>query len=129
MALINCKDCNHPVSDSAESCPKCGAPIPKVVREGQDQCPFCMTIVDAVATMCPSCRAQKGYTHAQGNVYGKIKTIWFGIVLPVILAMIATAFHAGFGGVVWLFMLIPIGMSAWRLATGPVWFQTTSVHN
>ena len=27
MALINCSECNHEVSDKAESCPKCGAPI------------------------------------------------------------------------------------------------------
>lgn len=27
MALINCSECNHEVSDKAEACPKCGAPI------------------------------------------------------------------------------------------------------
>jgi len=27
MALINCGECNHEVSDKAEACPKCGAPI------------------------------------------------------------------------------------------------------
>ena len=27
MALINCSECNQEVSDKAESCPKCGAPI------------------------------------------------------------------------------------------------------
>ncbi|MCU8000189.1 zinc ribbon domain-containing protein [Shewanella sp. SM95] len=27
MALINCSECNREVSDKAESCPKCGAPI------------------------------------------------------------------------------------------------------
>ena len=27
MALINCPDCNTEVSDKAESCPKCHAPI------------------------------------------------------------------------------------------------------
>jgi len=29
MPLINCKDCNSEISDSAESCPKCGAPYQK----------------------------------------------------------------------------------------------------
>lgn len=27
MALISCSECNHQVSDKAEACPKCGAPI------------------------------------------------------------------------------------------------------
>jgi hypothetical protein len=27
MALINCSECKQEVSDKAESCPKCGAPI------------------------------------------------------------------------------------------------------
>lgn len=27
MSLINCSECNHEVSDKAESCPKCGLPI------------------------------------------------------------------------------------------------------
>ncbi len=27
MALINCTECNHEVSNKAEACPKCGAPI------------------------------------------------------------------------------------------------------
>lgn len=27
MALINCNECNHEVSDKAPACPKCGVPI------------------------------------------------------------------------------------------------------
>ncbi|MGV0036567.1 MAG: zinc-ribbon domain-containing protein [Candidatus Azotimanducaceae bacterium WSBS_2022_MAG_OTU7] len=27
MTLISCGECNHEVSDKAEACPKCGAPI------------------------------------------------------------------------------------------------------
>lgn len=27
MALINCPDCNHQVSDAAPACPSCGRPI------------------------------------------------------------------------------------------------------
>lgn len=29
MALIKCKECGSEVSDSAKTCPKCGAPVPK----------------------------------------------------------------------------------------------------
>lgn len=129
MALINCNDCNNQISESAESCPKCGAPVPKVLREGQEQCPFCMTTVEEHATVCPGCRAMKGYTHASGNVYGRGKTIWFGILLPIILTIVSGIFGAGVAGFVFLIMLIPIIGSAWRLMRGPIWFQTTNVHN
>ncbi len=61
MALIKCKDCNNDISDSAASCPKCGAPVPITIGSGQEQCPHCMTVVDENATKCPSCRAVKGY--------------------------------------------------------------------
>ena len=27
MALINCKECNNQISDTASACPKCGAPV------------------------------------------------------------------------------------------------------
>jgi predicted amidophosphoribosyltransferase len=27
MALINCKECNKEISDQAQSCPHCGAPL------------------------------------------------------------------------------------------------------
>ena len=30
MALINCTECNHEISDKAEKCPNCGFPIPKL---------------------------------------------------------------------------------------------------
>jgi hypothetical protein len=29
MALINCKECKAEISDSAKTCPKCGAPVPQ----------------------------------------------------------------------------------------------------
>jgi len=31
MALINCKDCNSEISDSAEACLECGALVPKTI--------------------------------------------------------------------------------------------------
>ncbi len=33
MALINCSECNHQVSDKASSCPNCGAPITHTYKE------------------------------------------------------------------------------------------------
>ena len=37
MALIQCKECGATVSDLAESCPKCGAPIAKKPSVEQQQ--------------------------------------------------------------------------------------------
>ena len=129
MALIKCKDCDNEVSDSAESCPKCGAPIVKAVGEDQEQCPFCMSILSADAAVCTGCNAMKGYTHAQGNVYGKGKTIAMGIALPGIIAFIAFGFSSTFSTFVGLFLLIPVILSARRLMKGEIWFRTTNVHN
>ena len=128
MALVKCKDCDNEVSESAESCPKCGAPMPRVIGPDQEQCPFCMTVVSNKATVCPSCRAQKGYTQSRGNVYGLIATLWFGILLPIILMFVGQVFGPTIGAVIVLLLLIPVVMSVFRLITGPVWFQTTSVH-
>ena len=128
MALVKCKDCENDVSESAESCPKCGAPMPKTIRDDQEQCPFCMTVVSSEAMVCPSCRAQKGYTQSRGNVYGRLKTIWFGILLPIVLMVVGQVFGPAIGGFVVLLLLIPVVLSVKRLITGPVWYQTTSVH-
>lgn len=32
MALINCPECSHQVSELAPSCPNCGAPIAKILN-------------------------------------------------------------------------------------------------
>ena len=34
MALIKCKECGHEVSDKADKCPNCGAPVPKKSSAG-----------------------------------------------------------------------------------------------
>ena len=46
MALIQCKDCNNEISDSAASCPKCGAPVPRTIGANEQQCPHCMTVLN-----------------------------------------------------------------------------------
>ena len=85
MALINCKDCNSEISDSAESCPKCGAPVPKTIGADEEQCPHCMTVVHKDATKCPGCRAVKGYLYERRyGVFGKYSSILWGIIVPAI---------------------------------------------
>ena len=34
MALIKCPECNHDVSDTAESCPNCGFSLSSIIDEG-----------------------------------------------------------------------------------------------
>lgn len=128
MALIKCKDCQKDISDSAESCPNCGAPVPKVVGINDEQCPFCMTIFSKDATVCPSCKAQKGYTQASGVVYNKMRTIIMGVIVPGLIALFAFSFGTTFGYLVGIFLMIPVVLSIRRLMAGPMWFQTRSVN-
>ena len=129
MALINCKDCDKEISETAAACPGCGSPIERKVREGEEQCGFCSTILPDEAMVCTGCGALKGYTYNRGNVYGKWQTIWWGIVLPVILASVAQMFGPTIGAIVVLVVLFVVGMSVKRLITGPVWWKSTNVHH
>jgi len=128
MALIQCIECNNEVSDAAASCPKCGAPVPRTLAADQEACPFCMTAVHESATICPGCRARKGYTHAQGVIYGKFQTWLFGVIVPGIIALIAFGTFTGIGFLVGLVFLIPVVLCGLRLKNGPVWFQTTGIN-
>lgn len=120
MPLINCKDCDTEISDSAESCPKCGAPVPKTLSADEAACPHCMSVVHKDAWVCSGCGAKKGYAHNKGSVYGKVATIVWGIIVPII----GTAIFPPAG-----FILVPIALfCAYRLFSGPVWYQVTSVN-
>ena len=37
MALINCPECNHEISDQAKACPHCGCPVKKKVTRADEQ--------------------------------------------------------------------------------------------
>jgi RNA polymerase subunit RPABC4/transcription elongation factor Spt4 len=123
MALIKCKDCNNDVSDSAAACPKCGAPIPKTIGPDEEQCPFCMTVVNRMATVCPGCKAVKGYATNNYGVMGKWAMIGFGIVLTTILALVILPYF-------WPLSLLFAGVTAfsvYRIWRGPVWYQRMNV--
>lgn len=57
MSLIKCKECGHVVSDKAQSCPHCGAPVENVVK-----CAECGTILPETSTACPNCGCPKEYS-------------------------------------------------------------------
>ena len=120
MALIDCKECSNQISDTAASCPKCGAAVPKTIGPDEEQCPHCMSIVSNNAWVCAGCGAKKGYTHNRGNVYGKVATIIWGIIVPIIGTMVFPPIGLIF---------IPIALFCiYRLIRGPVWYQMTSVN-
>lgn len=120
MALINCKDCNSEISDSAESCPKCGAPVPRTIGPNEEQCGHCMTVVDENATKCPSCGAVKGYLYdSRYGAAGRTSAIAWGIVVPALLAIGFAPFSGGIS-----LLLIPFSLyAAYRVfVTGPRWW-------
>jgi len=87
-----------------------------------------MTVLNAIATVCPGCNAKKGYTQAQGNVYGKGRTIVWGIAIPGVIALILFLIGNAFTIIIGLILVIPVVLSARRLKIGPVWYQSLSVH-
>lgn len=50
MALINCPNCNHKVSDKASSCPKCGFLLVNLKR-----CSECNSVIPEKEASCPVC--------------------------------------------------------------------------
>ncbi len=116
MALINCKDCGNEISDSAGACPKCGAPVPRTIGEGETQCPHCMNIVDENATTCPGCRAIKGYMYDRRyGVGGKFAVITWAIIVPLALTIPFPIIGI---------LTVPFALFAvYRLVTGPRWYQ------
>lgn len=116
MSLIQCKDCGNQISAAAAACPKCGAPVPVVIGDNQEQCPFCMIVVHKSASVCPGCRAQKGYATNAYGVMGKGSVIVFGIVLP--LAVTAFFLPAGY-------VCVPLALFClWRVVRGPYWYHS-----
>ncbi len=50
MALINCNECGHQMSDKASCCPQCGAPVVK-----KTFCDECGAEISPNALSCPKC--------------------------------------------------------------------------
>lgn len=119
MALIDCKECSNKVSELAESCPKCGAPVPKKLNPDAEHCGHCLTAVSEFATTCPSCRAKKGYANASFlgffdlGVVGKTGAkIYMGILA---IGSITPIF----------FIALPLLIyTAYHYNKGPYWYQS-----
>lgn len=55
MALIKCPECGKEISDKAESCPCCGAPIK---MKNKKFCQHCGEQIDIECVVCPKCGKQ-----------------------------------------------------------------------
>jgi RNA polymerase subunit RPABC4/transcription elongation factor Spt4 len=68
MALINCFDCGSQISDKAESCIKCGAPI---VKREFVSCFECGTQLEKGTKACFNCGAEQENLSSQKSVFNK----------------------------------------------------------
>lgn len=57
MALITCLECGKEVSDKANACPACGAPIANK-QNNTKFCKHCGEIIDSECVICPKCGKQ-----------------------------------------------------------------------
>lgn len=55
MALIQCPECGREVSDMAQNCPHCGAPIK---MQDKKFCQHCGAPIDKECVVCPKCGKQ-----------------------------------------------------------------------
>lgn len=76
MSMITCPECGRQISDKAQNCPNCGAPVEKKII-----CEECGTELDKDAKACPNCGApvtkpsQNTTITISGNT-GKSKTVF-----------------------------------------------------
>lgn len=54
MALINCPECGHKISDKSEICVNCGFPIHKYMEE-KTPCPYCGELCIPTSDYCEEC--------------------------------------------------------------------------
>ena len=69
MALIKCKECGAQISDQATTCPKCGAPVERMIF-----CSECGTQMNENTKACPNCgcpnplyKTDNVYSHTPHN--------------------------------------------------------------
>lgn len=87
MALIQCMDCESPMSDAASACPACGARAPRsmVLAAEQEPCGACLAAERTGAFVCPGCGASKGHMMS-GGAYGNRLKAAGGVIAPAVIA-------------------------------------------
>lgn len=59
MTHIQCNHCRGDIPDAAGRL-RCGVSKPVTLTSRQEPCPWCVTAIDAQASISPGCRAQPG---------------------------------------------------------------------
>ena len=129
MALIECDECGGQVSTRAQACPNCGAPVEtkdnRIIEAGSVHCPYCITTLDKSATVCPGCRARKGYMMPNSSFVGKTALYIF-----IASGIFGAPMVMGFAIIYWQMMFIALpyfGFLAYNiylLVKGPRWHVT-----
>lgn len=96
MALIQCYNCGKPVSDKANACPHCGAPVTSVINDANNSIPDNLEATNAEPDVPESITPpqQNEYNFDDSSNGGSKKAIW------IILAVIAVL-GLGAGGWYW----------------------------
>lgn len=98
MSMIQCHECGKDISDTANACPHCGAPLKNDTTETKI-CPYCKTKNNKDASICKACHkdisklGMAGETlKATGDVIsgcGCLATI-IGVIIIIIMIFIFT---------------------------------------
>lgn len=129
MALIQCYECGNQISDSAASCPKCGAPNTASAQTIASDpgtsllCPFCKNPLHESAITCGSCGAEYGYYDGRRIYNSKWTVIIFGLIMPLVLTVLAFNFNEFLGAVVGFILLFVFLKALWQLIKGPQWWK------
>ncbi|MEW8005257.1 MAG: zinc ribbon domain-containing protein [Candidatus Thiodiazotropha sp.] len=131
MALIDCEECGHKVSDTAATCPSCGAPIEAghvtpSHSETYLNCPFCRKPLHADAVTCGHCGAEKGYYNGYDVVSSKSVVVIFGVMLPIAVMFLMIIFEPPviIAALIFFIMGTVLVKGAWQLFRGPRWWKT-----
>lgn len=94
MALIQCKECGHEVSDKASACPNCGYPIGK-----RNYCVECGQLIPEGVNVCPNCGCptQDNRTHGfEPPKKSKGGLIWLLSILFLAILFFAILLGGGY---------------------------------
>ena len=86
-------------------------------------CPFCQSELEEKMTMCPSCKAKKGYLKIDNLILGKNLLIFLGLIIPFMFILFAISAQNLFGVYVSIIMTLPILFSIWQLMLGARWIK------
>jgi hypothetical protein len=114
--IIECKECTGKVSDKAESCPHCGAPVIKETVV-PTKCNSCGLQIPVGLTECPNCALPVGAEDPEDNdlyILQKKSNV-LSFFLTFFLGPIGVLYSSIGGGVI--LILATLGLT---LASGPV---------